>query len=146
MRASPDSEPSTPTVDSALAVNDDEADDATATPEGAAEASGDEGVDGGVASESRRQVPREEAEAYAAENNLLFFETSAKTGEGVVEVFTEIGGSTFLKFRLCFFATTDLGLGSFFQPRRSLLIIFLRRLELLEGLTVETALPLIVST
>ncbi|KAI0732287.1 GTP-binding protein ypt5 [Fomitopsis betulina] len=61
--------------------SDDEADDATATP-GEASASGD--------SESLRQVPREEAEAYAQEAGLLFFETSAKTGEGVVELFTEI--------------------------------------------------------
>ena len=41
--------------------------------------------------ESLRQVPRDEAEAYAQEAGLLFFETSAKTGEGVVEIFTEIG-------------------------------------------------------
>ncbi|KAM0756125.1 ras-domain-containing protein [Meredithblackwellia eburnea MCA 4105] len=82
-----DSEPTTPTATSA----DDEADDATATPDGGdAEDAGAEEGDGGAASESRRQVPREEAEAYAAEMGLLFFETSAKTGEGVVEVFTEI--------------------------------------------------------
>jgi len=41
-----------------------------------------------------RAVPKEEAEAYAQETSLLFFETSAKTGEGVVELFTEIGEST----------------------------------------------------
>lgn len=93
MRASPaDSEPTTPT-----SSPDDEADDATATPEGEAEAAGDD-ADSGVASESRRQVPREEAEAYAAEMGLLFFETSAKSGEGVVEVFTEIGALPRLPF------------------------------------------------
>lgn len=64
--------------------SEDEADDATATP-GEAPASGE--------SESLRQVPREEAQAYATEAGLLFFETSAKTGEGVVDLFTEIGMS-----------------------------------------------------
>jgi Ras-related protein Rab-5C/Rab family protein len=61
--------------------SEDEADDATATP-GETPASGEP--------ESLRQVPREEAQAYATEAGLLFFETSAKTGEGVVEIFTEI--------------------------------------------------------
>nr|VWO96794.1 Ras-like protein Rab7 [Ganoderma boninense] len=61
--------------------SEDEADDATATP-GETAASGEP--------ESLRQVPRDEAEAYAQEAGLLFFETSAKTGEGVVEIFTEI--------------------------------------------------------
>jgi len=60
---------------------DDEADDATATPGEA---------DGAGEPESLRQVPTEEAQAYADEGGLLFFETSAKTGEGVVEMFTEI--------------------------------------------------------
>lgn len=92
-----DDEPTSPT--SATATDED--DDATATPadendDDAAEArandddEGDES-EGGKASESRRQVSREEAEEYAKECGLLFFETSAKTGEGVVEVFTEIG-------------------------------------------------------
>ncbi len=62
--------------------SEDEADDATATP-------GETGNSGEP--ESLRQVPRDEAEAYAQEAGLLFFETSAKTGEGVVEIFTEIG-------------------------------------------------------
>ncbi|UZJ55960.1 hypothetical protein CBS101457_005280 [Exobasidium rhododendri] len=39
---------------------------------------------------SARAVPTEEAKAYADESGLLFFETSAKTGEGVIELFTEI--------------------------------------------------------
>jgi Ras-related protein Rab-5C len=67
--------------------SEDEADDATATP-GEAPSAG--GV-GGVEFEGLRQVPREEAQAYATEVGLLFFETSAKTGEGIIEVFTEIG-------------------------------------------------------
>ena len=70
-------------IASSLSESEDEADDATATP-GEAETSTGE-------AESLRQVPREEALAYAQEAGLLFFETSAKTGEGVVEVFTEIG-------------------------------------------------------
>lgn len=77
-------QPSASSSSSASAVDsEDEADDATATPEETPGATGE--------SESLRQVSTEEAQAYAAESGLLFFETSAKTGEGVVEIFTEIG-------------------------------------------------------
>jgi len=37
-----------------------------------------------------RAVPAEEAQAYATESGLLFTEASAKSGEFVMEVFTEI--------------------------------------------------------
>jgi Ras-related protein Rab-5C len=71
-----------------LPESEDEADDATATPGETPSSPGEP--------ESLRQVPREEAQAYAAEAGLLFFETSAKTGEGIVDVFTEIGEPFFV--------------------------------------------------
>ncbi|EIN14376.1 ras-domain-containing protein [Punctularia strigosozonata HHB-11173 SS5] len=39
---------------------------------------------------ARRQVTQEEAQKYAEEEGLLWFEASAKTGEGVSDVFTAI--------------------------------------------------------
>jgi len=76
------SEASTLVPPSSSEAEEEEADDATATPgENAEHADGAEGL---------RAVPKEEAQAYAAEAGLLFFETSAKTGEGIVEIFTEI--------------------------------------------------------
>ncbi|KAE8268562.1 hypothetical protein A4X09_0g3782 [Tilletia walkeri] len=68
---------------SSTAADDDDEDDetATATPDG-----GDDSAAGGAV----RAVPKEEAKAYADELGLLFFETSAKTGEGVQELFTAI--------------------------------------------------------
>ncbi|XP_075687625.1 ras-related protein Rab-17 [Rhinoderma darwinii] len=38
-----------------------------------------------------RKVSREDAEAFAEQNQLLFMETSAKTGNGVKEVFEAVG-------------------------------------------------------
>jgi len=73
-----ESEPSTPSTPHETEV---EPDDATATP-------GENAASPGV--ESLRQVPKEEAQAYASEAGLLFFETSAKSGDGILEVFTEI--------------------------------------------------------
>ncbi|KAF7436315.1 GTP-binding protein of the rab/ypt [Pleurotus ostreatus] len=39
---------------------------------------------------ARRQVTEEEAKKYAEEEGLMWAETSAKTGEGVTEIFTAI--------------------------------------------------------
>ncbi|KAI1020042.1 hypothetical protein LB503_006470 [Fusarium chuoi] len=55
----------------------------------AAAEDGEEGDDSGDA----RKVPTEEAQAYAEEEGLLFFETSAKSGHNVTEVFTAIANA-----------------------------------------------------
>lgn len=52
-----------------------------------------EGANGGDNSGDARQVPTEEAKAYAEEEGLLFLETSAKTGHNVTEVFTAIANA-----------------------------------------------------
>jgi hypothetical protein len=117
----PSSDSDEPTTPTSATSDDDEADDATATPEDdGAEGADEEGTV--AASESRRQVSREEAEEYAKECGLLFFETSAKTGEGVVEVFTEIGEC--LAIVSGYWTNAELSL----QPRRSPWIISSPRL------------------
>ena len=40
--------------------------------------------------ESAKQVPTAEAQEYAEKNNLMFFETSAKTGFNVKTMFNEL--------------------------------------------------------
>jgi GTPase SAR1 family protein len=40
--------------------------------------------------QANREVSKEEAEQYATESGLLFLEASAKTGDNVVDIFTEI--------------------------------------------------------
>jgi GTPase SAR1 family protein len=44
---------------------------------------------------ARRQVTQEEAQKYAEEEGLMWMEASAKTGEGVQDVFMAIGMYTF---------------------------------------------------
>lgn len=56
---------------------------------GAESAGGEDADDSGDA----RKVSTEEAKAYAEEEGLLFFETSAKTGHNVTEVFTAIANA-----------------------------------------------------
>lgn len=53
---------------------------------------GDDADDGDESGDARK-VSTEEAKAYAEEESLLFFETSAKTGHNVSEVFTAIANA-----------------------------------------------------
>jgi len=40
--------------------------------------------------ESKREVPKDEAKLYSQENGCIFFETSAKTGENINNIFNAI--------------------------------------------------------
>lgn len=99
-------QPSASSTGTTSSESEDEADDATATPGEAPASSASEAA-------SLRQVPREEAQAYATEAGLLFFETSAKTGEGIVDIFTEIGQC------LCLFSLLALSIHSQEDPYRA---------------------------
>ncbi|KAF2712952.1 ras-domain-containing protein [Pleomassaria siparia CBS 279.74] len=69
------------------ASNEESAEDADAAPAAEGENEGEE--DGADA----RRVPSKTAKTYADEESLLFFETSAKTGQNVAEVFTAIANA-----------------------------------------------------
>lgn len=56
-------------------------------------ATGNETAEDGEESGDARKVSTEEAKTYAEEESLLFFETSAKTGHNVTEVFTAIANA-----------------------------------------------------
>lgn len=73
--------------DLAAAADEESPEDADAAPAAEGEeANEDDGTDA-------RRVPTKTAKTYADEEGLLFFETSAKTGQNVAEVFTAIANA-----------------------------------------------------
>ncbi|KAF2742793.1 ras-domain-containing protein [Sporormia fimetaria CBS 119925] len=73
------------------AAGDELGDDATEDTDAAPGAEGEEDADADNA--DQRRVATKTAKAYAEEEGLLFFETSAKTGKNVAEVFTAIANA-----------------------------------------------------
>ncbi|PHH62916.1 hypothetical protein CDD81_6549 [Ophiocordyceps australis] len=60
---------------------------------GGSAAADQEATEDGQASGDARKISTEEAQTYAEEESLLFYETSAKTGHNVSEVFTAIANA-----------------------------------------------------
>ena len=67
-------------------AGDEESEDADTAPPAEGEDPDEDGADA-------RRVPIKTAKSYADEESLLFFETSAKTGQNVTEVFTAIANA-----------------------------------------------------
>jgi Ras-related protein Rab-5C len=67
-------------------AGDEDSEDADAAPPAEGEDPEEDGADA-------RRVPIKTAKSYADEESLLFFETSAKTGQNVAEVFTAIANA-----------------------------------------------------
>lgn len=80
MSDTPAAKPAAAVAESSEETGESAADEEEATPPASAS----------LDDEDARQVTREEAESYAKESNLLFFEASAKVGTNVGELFTEI--------------------------------------------------------
>lgn len=74
-------------VGNKLDLCEDDGEEATAAEDGG------EGEQGAEEDSRARKVAMQEAKTYADEENLLFFETSAKTGHNVSEVFTAIANA-----------------------------------------------------
>ena len=47
------------------------------------------------ASDNEKKVSREKAKNFANENNMIFFETSAKNGDGINNLFVTIGNKVY---------------------------------------------------
>lgn len=75
-----------------LCAESSESDITMPTSEGDSEAAEPEDVDASETGDARK-VPTREAKAYAEEESLLFFETSAKLGTNVSDVFTAIANA-----------------------------------------------------
>ena len=88
-------------VGNKLDLTNDGGNTETAAAEVESEPAGDEGEEGATeegeeqdaTSGDARKVSTREASSYADEEGLLFFETSAKTGTNVVDVFTAIANA-----------------------------------------------------
>ena len=51
------------------------------------------------ASDEERKVPKSKGKKFADENNMLFFETSAKNGDGVKDLFVTIANKAYESFK-----------------------------------------------
>lgn len=61
------------------------------------------GLAGNKCDMTHREVTTAEAQTYAQQNSLIFFETSAKTGENIHTIFREIGSWCITSLVLPFF-------------------------------------------
>ncbi|VDP24140.1 unnamed protein product [Schistosoma margrebowiei] len=83
--------------------------------------------------DARREVKQEEAEAFARENNLLFLETSAKTGVNVEQAFATTARAIYERLQLGLLdINNDVGVCCF-ERKFSFSLPYLARLKFLGG-------------